>query len=55
MKEPKLNDVRKYLNAIVKMNKKYITTERLSKVYTLDILHKKILAWFRKTKKTVYI
>ena len=32
MKEPKLVDVRKYLNAIVKMNKKYITTERLSKV-----------------------
>ena len=32
MKEPKLNDVRKYLNAIVKLNKKYVTTERLSKV-----------------------
>lgn len=32
MKEPKLNDVKKYLNAIVKMNKKYITSERLSKV-----------------------
>ena len=32
MKEPKLNDVRKYLNAIVKMNKKYVTTERLSRV-----------------------
>ena len=32
MKEPKLSDVKKYLNAIIKMNKKYITTERLSKV-----------------------
>ena len=32
MKEPKLSDVKKYLNAITKMNKKYITTERLSKV-----------------------
>ena len=32
MKEPKLNDVKKYLNAIIKMNKKYITTERLSRV-----------------------
>lgn len=32
MKEPKLNDVKKYLNAIVKLNKKYVTSERLSKV-----------------------
>ena len=32
MKEPKLSEVKKYLNAIIKMNKKYITTERLSKV-----------------------
>ena len=32
MKEPKLSDVKKYLNAITKMNKKYITTERLSRV-----------------------
>ena len=32
MKEPKLNDIRKYLNAIVKLNKKYVTAERLSKV-----------------------
>ena len=32
MKEHKLSDVKKYLNAIIKMNKKYITTERLSKV-----------------------
>ena len=32
MKEPKLSDVRKYLNAIIKMNKKYVTTERLSRV-----------------------
>ena len=32
MKEPKLAEVKKYLNAIIKMNKKYVTTERLSKV-----------------------
>ena len=32
MKEPKLVEVKKYLNAILKMNKKYVTTERLSKV-----------------------
>ena len=32
MKEPKLAEVKKYLNAIVKLNKKYVTTDRLSKV-----------------------
>ena len=32
MKEPKVNDVKKYLNAIIKLNKKYVTSERLSKV-----------------------
>ncbi len=32
MKEPKLVEVKKYLNAILKMNKKYVTAERLSKV-----------------------
>ena len=32
MKEPKLSDVKKYLNAILKLNKKYVTTERLSRV-----------------------
>lgn len=32
MKEPKLVEVKKYLNALVKMNKKYVTSERLSKV-----------------------
>ena len=32
MKEPKLNDIKKYLNAILKLNKKYVTSERLSKV-----------------------
>ena len=32
MKEPKLVEIKKYLNAIVKMNKKYVTAERLSKV-----------------------
>ena len=31
MKEPKLAEVKKYLNAIVKLNKKYVT-DRLSKV-----------------------
>ena len=32
MKEPKVNDIKKYLNGILKVNKKYVTTERLSKV-----------------------
>ena len=32
MKEPKTSDIKKYLNAILKLNKKYVTTERLSKV-----------------------
>lgn len=32
MKEPKLAEVKKYLNAIIKINKKYVTTDRLSKV-----------------------
>lgn len=32
MKEPKLVEAKKYLNAILKMNKKYVTAERLSKV-----------------------
>ncbi len=32
MKQPKLVEIKKYLNAILKMNKKYVTSERLSKV-----------------------
>lgn len=32
MKEPKLSEVKKYLSAIIKLNKKYVTSERLSKV-----------------------
>ena len=32
MREPKTSDIKKYLNAILKLNKKYVTTERLSKV-----------------------
>lgn len=32
MKEPKLVEIKKYLNALIKMNKKYVTSERLSKV-----------------------
>lgn len=35
MKEPKLSDVKKYLNAILKLKKKYVTTERLSRVVGL--------------------
>ena len=31
MKEPKLSDVKKYLNGIIKLNKKYVTAERLSR------------------------
>ena len=32
MKEPKVSDVKKYLSALQKINKKYVTSERLSKV-----------------------
>lgn len=32
MKQPKITELKKYLSAILKMNKKYVTTERLSKV-----------------------
>ena len=32
MKEPKVADLKKYLNGIIKANKKYVTTERLSRV-----------------------
>lgn len=32
MKEPKQSDLKKYLNSLLKMNKKYVTSERLSRV-----------------------
>ena len=32
MKEPKISEVKKYLSAIQKINKKYVTAERLSRV-----------------------
>ena len=32
MKEPKVSEIKKYLSAIIKLNKKYVTSERLSKV-----------------------
>ena len=32
MREPKVSDLKKYLSCLVKMNKKYVTAERLSKV-----------------------
>ena len=32
MKEPKVNELKKYLNGIIKVNKKYVTCERLSRV-----------------------
>ena len=32
MKEPKVNEIKKYLNGLTKLNKKYVTSERLSKV-----------------------
>ena len=31
MADPKVSDVKKYLNGILKINKKYVTTERLSR------------------------
>ena len=35
MKEPRLSDVKKYLNAILKLKKKYVTTDRLSRIVGL--------------------
>ena len=32
MADPKVSDIKKYLNGILKLNKKYVTTERLSRV-----------------------
>ena len=32
MREPKVSDIKKYLNGLLKLNKKYVTSERLSKV-----------------------
>lgn len=32
MKEPKTSEVKKYLTAILKLNRKYVTSERLSRV-----------------------
>ena len=32
MKEPKVSDIKKYLYGITKLNKKYVTSERLSRV-----------------------
>ena len=32
MKEPKITDIKKYLSALQKINKKYVTAERLSRV-----------------------
>lgn len=31
MAEPKVSDIKKYLNGILKINKKYVTSERLSR------------------------
>ena len=31
MKEPKVSELKKYLNGLTKLNKKYVTSERLSK------------------------
>ena len=35
MKEPKIGEIKKYLSAIQKINRKYVTTERLSRVVGL--------------------
>ena len=32
MKEPKVSEIKKFLNTLLKMNKKYVTCERLSRV-----------------------
>lgn len=50
MKEPKLAEVKKYLNAILKMNKKYVTAERLSKVVGIypEIINE-LLSFFEPT------
>ena len=31
MKEPKVSELKKYLNGLIKLNKKYVTSDRLSK------------------------
>ena len=50
MKEPKLSEVKKYLSAIIKLNKKYVTSERLSKVVGVypEIINE-VLSYFEPT------
>lgn len=42
MSEPKVSDIKKYLGGLTKLNKKYVTSERLSKVVGIypDIINK---------------
>ena len=52
MKEPKVGDIKKYLSGLTKLNKKYVTSERLSKyvgVYP-DIINEH-LSYFEPTLK----
>ena len=35
MKEPKVSDIKKFLSGITKINRKYVTSERLSRVVGL--------------------
>lgn len=52
MADPKVSEVKKYLNGILKVNKKYVTCERLSKVlghYPDDIAE--FLSYFNVTLK----
>lgn len=52
MKEPKVSEVKKYLSALEKMKKKYVTCERLSRVVGVypDIISD-VLIYFEPTLK----
>ena len=52
MKEPKVSEVKKYLSALLKLKKKYVTSERLSRVVGVypDIIDES-LSYFEPTLK----
>ncbi len=52
MKEPKVSDIKKFLSGITKINRKYVTSERLSRVVGLypEIINEQ-LSYFEPTLK----
>ena len=52
MAGPKVSDVKKYLNGVLKVNRKYVTSERLSKVVGIypEIINE-TLSYFEPTIK----